>query len=599
MNEYSERESMVSGEEESSSMSRIQPKGNEDDQEGKIATAIRFWKHPSLRDIPIEQKRHYLHGKGITDEQIHQAWDRILEQDDSNISTEFPSSTIALPGELSTMRSFPSSATHLQASTRDPIHSGNMPYPSHQAPALASSYPSYRYDEEEGPGPFLRGVSLVALGGFVGLTAAAATRWLNGGEFELLPPSVSPKTYMKDQRLVVQGHRGEENVIEEEEEHAEGSDEEEEEYMEDEQSDEEVDQMHIAQLPEDLMEQVQSIAESMKAHVSLQEKILQKLSTNQGSSITNQSMDLLRASSVASNVDDRRRGGPSSKHSQEALQLWAELLQIKGEIRAWQDDSRDSPTIEDGSTAVQKIDRTMTKLESCIQAIAREFEIEPESEQESKPETNEAITDHINSKDEEEDLIISSPTVRQSIAKMIQTEDDTKFRVACQLIYLYLINLIGAPKNPRYRKIFTSNDNFKKVESLAGAKSLLLSVGFKENTGYLEWLSGSSLEDEELAMSKVREAAKALGILKSGKLSPELASKALEVIPQPDALESTHVEVEALNLESQEQNGSSETNPFLNKELDPLLNSGPSPAGNQVVNGHATTNTSDEEAHYE
>ena len=45
---------------------------------------------------------------------------------------------------------------------------------------------SNRYYEED-EGFMLQGVSLVALGGMVGLTAAAAARWLNGGDFQLLP----------------------------------------------------------------------------------------------------------------------------------------------------------------------------------------------------------------------------------------------------------------------------------------------------------------------------------------------------------------------------------------------------------------------------
>ena len=132
----------------------------------------------------------------------------------------------------------------------------------------------------------------------------------------------------------------------------------------------------------------------------------------------------------------------------------------------------------------------------------------------------------------------SALSLRQAVQKMAQENDATTLRVGSQLLYLYIINLTGNPSNPRYRKIFTTNESFQKVETVVGGKDLLLAVGFKERPGYLEWLAStnlSSTEAEELATAKLQEAAAALGILKAGIPSSELTQSALAVLsPDPD-----------------------------------------------------------------
>ena len=54
----------------------------EDNEEANIEKTIRFWSHPALRSIPSDQKRSYLHERGVTDSQISKAWERIAENDD-------------------------------------------------------------------------------------------------------------------------------------------------------------------------------------------------------------------------------------------------------------------------------------------------------------------------------------------------------------------------------------------------------------------------------------------------------------------------------------------------------------------------------------
>ena len=47
--------------------------------EENVGKAIRFWTHPSLRDISSEEKLAYLHERGISKSQIQKAWEKIAE----------------------------------------------------------------------------------------------------------------------------------------------------------------------------------------------------------------------------------------------------------------------------------------------------------------------------------------------------------------------------------------------------------------------------------------------------------------------------------------------------------------------------------------
>jgi hypothetical protein len=555
--------------EESSTLRAPSTEENNEEEESNIAKALRFWKHPSLRDIPMEQKRHYLYEKGVTDAQIHKAWDRILEekpedhQDSSNHPQQNhpePSSTPQThlpPQHLSANRYLNQQQQHpsppiASYPSQDPYHSSQYSAP----------YPP-RYEEDEGPGPFLQGVSLVALGGFVGLTAAAGARWLNGGDFQLLPPPAQPGDHnesmkqQQSQRLVFRGTPEEDRSEMDDAEGDEAEDDNqmdtvEEDYITDE---EDMDDGHfIPEAQEKLLHEIQSMSESLKAHVSLQEKILQKL-TSQGSSITNHSMELLRASSGVSidREDDSRR-------SPEILLLWAQLLEIKNELRNLQNGGSSD---EDSSSS--QVAALLSKLEETIDSIQNSLVshsarakllLTPSTGTTAMPPPPAGVSAGLSSsappvktpgtlvkeeesssgKEENVTVAEKSLSLRQSVQEMVTQNDATTLRVGSQLLYLYIINLTGNPSNPRYRKIFTTNESFQKVEAVAGGKELLLAVGFEERKGCLEWLaSNPSPEAEGLAMAKLQEAAAALGILKSGKPSADLTQRVLAVVtPDPD-----------------------------------------------------------------
>ena len=128
------------------------------------------------------------------------------------------------------------------------------------------------------------------------------------------------------------------------------------------------------------------------------------------------------------------------------------------------------------------------------------------------------------------------------IRQIAEANDTTTLKVGAQLLYLYLVNLSGKPDNQRYRKIFTSNQSFQKVENLIGGKDLLLAVGFVEDDDskkFLEWVPSGNSDEEITYLVLVKEAAAALGVLKSGKPSDELTEQALSKLSIVDTSSSS------------------------------------------------------------
>jgi hypothetical protein len=143
-------------------------------------------------------------------------------------------------------------------------------------------------------------------------------------------------------------------------------------------------------------------------------------------------------------------------------------------------------------------------------------------------------------------------SLQEIFRKIAEDPNTTARRTGCQLLYLYVVNLFSQPDNPRYRRIFTSNESFQQVENLPGAKELLFALGFEEdpkNPSYLDWKSNhQKIMDKENAngeealntihesppdkkvMQLLREAAAALSILKSSRQSENLVESALAVL---------------------------------------------------------------------
>jgi hypothetical protein len=645
------------------------PSSPTEEEEANIEKAVRFWKHSSLREIPTDQKRAYLHEQGVTDSQIHKAWERIVDEGDSDASAktnaataasvpstvapplssswpqppqqpQSPSPNVGIPPQPQPQYPTPSNP---YSNNPPPPSTYYAPHPNPNPPSLdyPRPQPAYPY-EDDGAMNLAQGVSLVTLGGVVGVTAAAAARWLNGGDFQLFPPPVHPSEV--ERRLVLQQEAKRRTTttatIEEEEDEeyvdAKEGDEDEDEEDEDEDYEEET-------VQHQLLQQVQVLSETMKSHVGVQEKILQKLSNQ--SSITDHSMNLLRSSST---VQD------NNKDNVNLLQVWSQLVELKAELRniqqqqqpavttptsesngdsqKWEEQlelkadlrniqqqqqpavttptgesngnsqkwkeqlelKADLRSIQQEQSAVtttagqsngnpQKWEEQLTaifsRMESCIEQVESSLDLHKTNEttstsrpvsstapttvrtpklpapaQPSPPATPTKTISETPAENKTEDhtpvvpesvpapVPVRNYTLRQSVRRLAEENEAIALRVGAQLLYLYLINLAGKPDNPRYRKIFTCNESFQKVEKLTGGTDLLLAVGFEQHSnnnnsnkkGSLEWLPNASPEQELWAMSKLQEAAAALSILKSGNKSNDLTESALAVV-SPDS----------------------------------------------------------------
>ena len=90
------------------------------------------------------------------------------------------------------------------------------------------------------------------------------------------------------------------------------------------------------------------------------------------------------------------------------------------------------------------------------------------------------------------------------------------------------MNLVRKPDETRYRKIYTSNESFQKIDKLKGAHDLLFSVGFQKGNGCLEWLPDGSADQESTFLPKLKEGMAILSVLKPG--IPNMKDAALNAL---------------------------------------------------------------------
>ena len=554
--------------------SKDQIKGGSDEE--NVRKAIRFWTHPSLQEIPSEEKLAYLRDRGLSKSEIQTAWERIAEEsanDDNGACmgsshAEIPPNRRSGPPHNRT-RSQPLSGSrynHQTTSHSDYFNDGNNAYPQgdpYHSPSGYHSTAPQPYGslnpqfEDDASIPMSQGFSLVILGSFLGLTAAAAVRWLNGGDFKLLPPpshsDSSGRLPSASRRLLLEGPRTLET---------EGSDEEEVAFLDDAELEEEdiSDSLEFK-----LMEKMESLSESLVSNSALQEKILQKL--NLQPTLTDHSMELLRSK----NTRDQRRNDDQNDGI-DIRAFWCKLVEIKAELAALR---RGCPEdcVKINSPLRKHLESTLADIDACL-CRAKPWICElqdchleeagtpcttetsalgsPEAgmESDSHPtqtvalESTTTVGDIVHTTETNPDLrrLSGAHVLLQDSVRRIAEEPDSKVRRAgCQLLYLYVVNLSGQPDNPRYRKIFTSNESFRQVENLNGARDLLYAIGFEEHpNGYLEWncsdqrgeVDNGKTHEDGIVMKKLHEAAAALRVLKSSGESKNLVESALAVLSQ-------------------------------------------------------------------
>jgi hypothetical protein len=601
-------------------------------QESNIQKAKRFWDHRSVRDVPAEQKRAYLHERGVTDEQIQMAWERIVAEPTITATTNdvgVVANTTAQGPPLTNSSRVPYQPQQHQQPYGS-YHQNTPPYTTGAGAHAAggSMYPNHNSEDggdDDGSLTFAQGATLVTLGGALGLTAAAAVRWLNGGDFKLFPsPKIQPR------RIVLQEQPPQtaattttttalpptiEEMQEEGDEYEDDDDDGEYDHSgnelleQGEEYDGEIRSMQMqppatTTMQEQLLAQVQVLSNTMRSHVTFQEKLLQKITTN-SSSITDHSMNLLRNSTT--NGSSRGGNNNNNNNLEEQRAVRTKLVEIKAELTslgriiiattATTTTAAATNTSNNGEKAVaweQQLTRTLTELDACLKTMSR---VHVDSDDYSVvggggSQPSASVTTQMSCTTEEEEAAAaaaaasstltppsrrsssappSTPTtgpttttfdsakqqqqqqqqheqqqptppllmsLREAVCKLAQENETTALRIGAQLLYLYIVNLSGRPDNPRYQKIYTCNESFQKVETLIGGMDLLFAVGFQEQqsstststTGNLEWQLQA---DDVVAMTRLKEAAAALSILKSTsnkQPTEDLVASALNVL---------------------------------------------------------------------
>mmetsp|Transcript_11918 Transcript_11918/g.28255 ORF Transcript_11918/g.28255 Transcript_11918/m.28255 type:complete len:667 (+) Transcript_11918:80-2080(+) len=454
-----------------------------------------------------------------------------------------------------------------------------------------------KMEELDGSISFARGLSLLGAGGLLGVAGAAAVRWLNGGPFELLPPpstsakidsltntsssrSANPPNtqdiqgYVRSSRKQTCKYENESDGIERLDNKISQvySDHDSNTRFDDEDEYNEVD--HFSEndgfdLESCLLEKMEALLSSMEKNSSFQERLILKLSKTP--TITDDSMNLLKHNTKCDyNIPDSKKN--SSDRSCNDVFLSEQLKEVKDDLSTlWESIMKNNVSTSNVNEMAteenrqQKWSEILAKFDDCIQRIGRSADSSVESnvadsksistsetsvsegqgrlDMQSSSISHSTVAadtikeNHINAPAKTTTLILLS--LKDCILKIVQKNSTVIMKSGSQLLYLYLTNLSGKSNNRRYRKIFTSNESFQKVENMNGGKDLLVAVGFVErhDKGILEWVPTGSTEEEISALVLVKEAAAALGILKKpeGLTSSQLIDTALSKFSSPSS----------------------------------------------------------------
>lgn len=300
------------------------------------------------------------------------------------------------------------------------------------------------------------------------MTAAAAIRWLNGDDFSLLPRQETTKTTREENDN------------------------------------------------DKMKKQVEAVVEQIRLQTQQQEKILQRLSSHFEKQRTNQCVDLLRASQPDDDI------------------IWMDkLTSIHDELTALRQSFADNniqPTPENNngdqeddnwntrlSGALENLQNCMTHIATKKKSVAELPESSLDSRVNSVCESSPASV--MSMSDEKSiDFNDMRETDRNNLERSIQTlvERNTPedLRAGTQLLYLYVSNLSNHPTAPRYRKIFTTNDSFQKVDRLVGGKEFLFSIGFLVTGNCMEWKPRPA-DDTDYHRELLNNALSALNVLKT------------------------------------------------------------------------------------
>jgi hypothetical protein len=433
-----------------------------------------------------------------------------------------------------------------------------------------------------------------AVGTALGLTAAAAVRWINGEDFSWLPPPPPDN----DNALVEETNAT----------------------------------FPSASLPSTTLnaqdaaayhnnnttETMTNILNAMTVQMQQQERILQTMSSR---AITDQSMNLLLQTKKNVSVSSSSSSGNSESSSNESSDdkdiagvntsssFHEQLTALKDQVSKLRKELRSKGNNDSLADAMKweiKLQTTVEQIDDCImkwnqqqtgpnvvvaatesnadafadrfnevEAVSVEFDntVEPSTPPKAslivsgyninKHSADGSLTDS--------DRACCTDNLKTAIRRLATENEPSLLRVGAQLLYLYAKNLADHHRVPRYRKIFTCNESFQRVDSLAGGRDALLSVGFVEEGNTLEWLpaNGGSVcqETEGFFLKLLEDATAALAVLKSTN-NASSADLEIEAISALVARSSSLCVVSHGNINSITQSSDSEPDPIFYSRLE-------------------------------
>jgi hypothetical protein len=431
--------------------------------------------------------------------------DNVVTGDTSELPNQNQSSLV------NNNNNFPSKELPQTTSTHEARHvpmNGNSIY--------ANTYaygPNFnQYDQQQDEISTSTLAAAITAGSLLGLTAAAAVRWLNGGDFTLFPPptlSSSTTTSYEDDQIVTENYSHRLLATN----RAQSS----------------------QKQDDDESSSLRELVSTIKSQTDRQEVLIKQLQDalicdkiTMLEKWTDQSMKLLR--------EEEKQG-----IEQMLMSILAELKTIRREIQDVKISEPSNPEIISSKTTTgifweSRLSTIMERLDSALESIKSDVtssingNVLP-STAKNLAESN-SLTTSSEPKSSMNESVGTADRLAVAISLLAMENELTKMRVGAQLLYLYVVNLASHPRVPRYRKIFTSNDSYQKnVAQLKGSREFLAAVGFVEqetdtSASYWEWSpSGGDGEDylrttntaarEGIFLQRLKEAAAALSVLKT------------------------------------------------------------------------------------
>mmetsp|Transcript_9755 Transcript_9755/g.19754 ORF Transcript_9755/g.19754 Transcript_9755/m.19754 type:complete len:633 (-) Transcript_9755:31-1929(-) len=521
--------------------------------EDNIQKAISFLRNNEIRDVSPSEKRKYLTTKGINQDEIDTALDRLVT------TTTAAAIDRAQGGSLNRDEGRPyqhrqqQNQQHYQQQQNQyggPPHSTGPlpPYQNHMQPphnSMNNFGPNNNNNmgnirpDDGGESSFLSFSSLA--GGFCMSTfCLAAVRWLNGGDFVLFPPPIAEGRYIKQDSNETQNE--DDNEDEETTDHLDET------YNSQGSGDPDLSMIlngtanHESDVHgnnqeqssfEDLVMEVKALSTTINSFREEQDRANRVATAQLGKGVTDDAMDFLRQQKPPV---VQKKGDVAAIDKKDVSRITClitemveELSQVKdslGDVTVEEDENSNTENDDDDKKTdhtelSSKIDIAIGKGREILALVKSPDEsssnkIQPQQappaeqendEKDSDQDSNNTAQEEKGIKDDNEDKTESDSTpaaddssgessdidqnskdLEEALKILSQKNESEELKIGAQMLYLYCKNLSKNPTVPRYRKIYTNNNSFKKkVGNLVGAKEFLSALGFVERSNFFEW----------------------------------------------------------------------------------------------------------------